>query len=176
MITDRYGQVVFHENDLCELLYKNHKVDLSKIQMDNPDKFNAGNKKLHAGLPTIKKYQSLNIDLTAFDKGNQNNWLMPDQYKNFDIENWLYSKCSGVASTKRVEQELELYRQTNLLDLLKYIKYLVDTMTNKNILWGVGRGSSTSSYILYLIGLHMVDPLKYDIPIEEFFKQGNQNV
>lgn len=176
MITDQHGQVVFDENYLCELLYKNQTIDFSKIQMHEPDKFNAGNKKLHAGLPVIKKYQSLTVDLSTFDTDNQNKWLMPEQYKNFDIENWLYSKCSDSESIKRVEQELELYRQTNLLNLLKYIKYLVDTMTNKNILWGVGRGSSTSSYILYLIGLHMVDPLKYNIPIEEFFKQGNQNV
>jgi DNA polymerase III alpha subunit len=34
----------------------------------------------------------------------------------------------------------------------------------------VGRGSSVASYVLFLIGVHKIDPIKYELPIEEFFK------
>jgi DNA polymerase III alpha subunit len=57
-----------------------------------------------------------------------------------------------------------------MLDLLRYLKYLVDTMRSKNILWGVGRGSSVASYCLYLLGIHKVDSVKYDLDIKEFLK------
>jgi len=48
--------------------------------------------------------------------------------------------------------------------------YFVDTLRKHNILWGVGRGSSVSSYILYLIGIHRIDSIKYNLNIGEFLK------
>ena len=38
------------------------------------------------------------------------------------------------------------------------------------VLWGLGRGSSVSSYVLYLLGVHRINSLYYDLPIEEFLK------
>jgi DNA polymerase III alpha subunit len=61
-----------------------------------------------------------------------------------------------------------------MMDMLFFIKYLVDTLRKNKIIWGVGRGSSVASYVLYLIGVHKVDSIKYNLPIEEFFK-GDQN-
>jgi DNA polymerase III alpha subunit len=54
--------------------------------------------------------------------------------------------------------------------LLQYLKYLVDTMRKNNIIWGVGRGSSVASYVLYLIGIHRINSLYYDLSIDEFLK------
>jgi len=34
----------------------------------------------------------------------------------------------------------------------------------------VGRGSSVSSYILYLIGIHRVDSLRYGFSISDYLK------
>jgi DNA polymerase III alpha subunit len=54
--------------------------------------------------------------------------------------------------------------------LLFYLKYLVDAMRENKIVWGVGRGSSVASYVLYLIGVHRIDSIKYDLDIKEFLK------
>jgi len=43
-------------------------------------------------------------------------------------------------------------------------------MRKNNLVWGVGRGSSVSSYLLYLIGVHKVDSYKYRLDIKEFLK------
>jgi DNA polymerase III alpha subunit len=59
-----------------------------------------------------------------------------------------------------------------MFDLLFYLKYLVDTMRENKIVWGVGRGSSVASYVLYLIGVHKIDSIKYELDINEFLKQG----
>lgn len=100
-------------------------------------------------------------------------WMIPQKYKNMDIENFLIDQCPK-ENLNRLAEELELYRKNNMIPVLKTMKYLVDTLRENNIVWGVGRGSSVSSYILFLLGVHKIDSVKYDLPIEEFFK-GERN-
>ena len=57
-----------------------------------------------------------------------------------------------------------------MIDVLRFMVYMIDTMRKNNIVWGVGRGSSVSSYILYLIGVHKVDSIKFELNIEEFLR------
>jgi DNA polymerase III alpha subunit len=66
--------------------------------------------------------------------------------------------------------ELSEFEQRDLLDLLKFLMYLVQTMRTNNIVYGVGRGSSVASYVLYLIGIHRIDSFKYNMDIKEFLK------
>jgi len=47
---------------------------------------------------------------------------------------------------------------------------MVDTFRKNNVVWGVGRGSSVSSYVLYLLGVHRVDSIKYKLNINEFLR------
>ena len=175
MQIDKFGIVYFTENDVCNMLYTNHDIDLSKIILDNPLLFNTSAKKLHTGLKKISAYSTVNITVEEFDHQRQATWKMPKQYQEFDIENWLIGQCQNTEQIDRVRLELDLFTKTNLIMLLRYIKYLVDTMIKENIVWGVGRGSSTASYVLYLIGLHMIDSIKYNISIDEFFKKGSNH-
>jgi DNA polymerase III alpha subunit len=57
-----------------------------------------------------------------------------------------------------------------LIPVLRAMKYVVDTLRSNNIVWGVGRGSSVASYVLFIIGVHKIDSVKYKLPINEFFK------
>ena len=43
-------------------------------------------------------------------------------------------------------------------------------MRDNQVIWGVGRGSSVASYVLYLIGIHKIDSMYYDLPINEFLR------
>ena len=105
---------------------------------------------------------------------NKNNWFIPEEYKTMDILDWLYQRCSTPEIRERVVEELRLFAKHDMIPVLKTMKYVVDTLRANNIVWGVGRGSSVSSYVLYLIGIHKIDSVKYDLPIDEFFK-GEQN-
>lgn len=104
---------------------------------------------------------------------DKNNWFIPTEYKQPDIEEFLVSQCPE-ENYPRLVAELALFKQNNMMPVLKTMKYVVDTLRKNNIVWGVGRGSSVSSYVLYLIGIHKIDSVKYDLPIDEFFK-GEQN-
>ena len=80
------------------------------------------------------------------------------------------AQCKTDAELHRAGEELLLYQERDMFILLKYLKYLVDTLRTNNIVWGVGRGSSVASFVLYLIGIHRINSLYYDLPITEFLK------
>ena len=96
-------------------------------------------------------------------------WFIPNDYTP-DLGDFLYNSCSTQEQKDRVTMELELYIKHNMYDVLPVMKYIVDTLRENNVVWGVGRGSSVASYVLYLIGVHKVDSVKYNLPIGEFFK------
>jgi DNA polymerase III alpha subunit len=104
---------------------------------------------------------------------DSNNWFIPKEYCPNLVE-MLYGMCTTDEQKERVTQELELYIKHKMYDILHVMKYIVDTLRANNVVWGVGRGSSVASYVLYLIGVHKVDSFKYNLPIDEFFK-GEQN-
>jgi DNA polymerase III alpha subunit len=102
-----------------------------------------------------------------------NNWLVPHEYCP-DLTAILYEMCTTDEQKDRVSLELDLFIKNGMYDILHVMKYIVDTLRANNIVWGVGRGSSVASYVLHLIGVHKIDSIKYELPIEEFFK-GEQN-
>ena len=99
------------------------------------------------------------------------NWHIPDDYKTMDILDWLYHRCPTPEIRERVVEELRLFAKHDMIPMLKTMKYVVDTLRANNVVWGVGRGSSVASYVLHIIGVHKIDSIKYNIPIEEFFKE-----
>ena len=73
-------------------------------------------------------------------------------------------------AVERISIELEMYRARNLYPVLRVLIYIIDTMRKHDIVWGVGRGSSVASYVLYILGIHKIDSLKYNLDIKEFLK------
>jgi DNA polymerase III alpha subunit len=105
-----------------------------------------------------------------YDHIRQTNWHMPDSYRTLDIAEYLLELCQTQDQLQRVAQELLMYQERNLFDLLRYLKYLVDIMRQNHVIWGVGRGSSVASYVLYLLGVHKIDSLFYDLDPREFLR------
>jgi DNA polymerase III alpha subunit len=167
---DQYGRTFADSNELCELLYKNPDLDLSLFLVEDPQDFNKSRAELHADVPSLKGYVKLADSLEMFDERFQRHWNMPQEYKDIDIAKWLLEQCRADHELQRVGEELLLYQERDLFDLLRYLKYLVDTLRKNNIVWGVGRGSSVASYILFLIGVHKIDSLYYELSVDEFLK------
>jgi DNA polymerase III alpha subunit len=95
---------------------------------------------------------------------------MPDKYKHMDIAAHVLGLCDSEAELQRCGAELMLYQERDLFDLLKYLAYLVDVMQGNHIIWGVGRGSSVASYVLYKLGVHRINSLYYNLDIGEFLR------
>ena len=103
------------------------------------------------------------------DSINSKNWFIPRSYQEMNIETFLLEN-SPESNHPRIIQEIDLYKKHNMILMLKAMKYIVDTLRTNNVIWGVGRGSSVASYVLHIIGVHKIDSVKYNLPIEEFFK------
>jgi DNA polymerase III alpha subunit len=110
------------------------------------------------------------VAISVFDKRAQTNWHIPQAYKDLDIAEYILTLCNNEAELQRCAEELLLYQERDLFNLLKYLKYLVDVMTENHVIWGVGRGSSTASYILYKLGVHKIDSIFYKLNINEFLR------
>jgi DNA polymerase III alpha subunit len=167
---DQYGQAYTTTNELCDLLYKNPGLDISRFQVEDSLEYNRSVAELHAELDLLDSYHSINQTVEEFDQILQRNWRMPKEYKDMDIAEYVLGLCKADHELQRVGKELLLYQERDLFDLLRYLKYLVDTLRKNNVVWGVGRGSSVASYVLFLIGVHKIDSLYYNLDIEEFLK------
>lgn len=97
---------------------------------------------------------------------------IPERYKTLEVDEYIRAipHNDGAAGDARIELELDLFRTRNLFPVLQTLIYIVDTMHKNNIVWGVGRGSSVASYCLYLIGVHRINSLRYNLDIHEFLK------
>ena len=167
---DAYGQGYTDSNELCNLLYSNPEVDISAIKVIDPAEYNTSIATMFAQMPILKQYTEVIGSLDEFDVSQQANWHMPDEYKQLDIAAYILSLCKEDYELQRVAQELLLYQERDLFNLLRYLKYLVDTLRKNKVVWGVGRGSSVASYVLYLLGVHKINSLHYQLDITEFLK------
>jgi DNA polymerase III alpha subunit len=142
--------------------------------VEDPGVYNQSREMTYSDLPILKRYVPVDykddVPVELFDHVQQSNWYMPDEYQQLDIAQWLLDQCSTDAELQRVGEELLLYQERDLFNLLRYLKYFVDTMRKNGVVWGLGRGSSVSSYVLYLIGVHKINSMYYDLPIKEFLK------
>jgi DNA polymerase III alpha subunit len=163
---DQLGNVIYQEKDIFDLIYSN-KIDyLPEILIENTT--STQQLETHAEL-NLKLFEPLDVDQAQFDAMCQTDWFMPTEYRNMDIEGFLVNQCPK-QNYPRLIEELQEFRSRNMIDILRVLKYVVDTLRDKSVLWGVGRGSSVASYVLYLIGVHKVDSIKYALDIKEFLK------
>jgi len=169
MKTDIYGQQILNEDDLCSLFLQDPTRTIKRAYVEKQINFNEAIVNVE-NLPKLEKYIDLGITKAQYDEINQSDWNMPKEYLEFDIAKFVLDLCQTDYELQRVGEELLLFQERNMFPLLCYCKYFVDTMRKNNIVWGVGRGSSVSSYVLYLIGVHRINSLHYDLSIDEFLK------
>lgn len=154
--------------DLNAVVYAiNCGADIRYIQLNEQDeaerlKFNDNCKKF--GL------EERMLDYTINHDQNHELWRYDPAYDNINLEDYFLNLCSTDEQRERVLYELSLYESYNMTKLLRCMIWLVDYLEEHNIFWGLGRGSSVSSYCLYLIGLHLVDSIKYELDVNEFLK------
>lgn len=178
--TQLTGRILWYDGDssfepeaLYDLILSGHPLDSSVFVTDFTK--------------DIRLFNSLNPDCQLGKKSEikpvDTNWNIPQKYKDIDVNRYLFTKLLNELKKtdeliqdeideriERVDQELKLFEQYNLLDILRVVIYIVEQFEENNIVWGTGRGSSCCSYCLYLIGLHDVDSIKYGLELSEFFR------
>lgn len=172
MKTNKFGEIVFDQNDIADHIMQGRRaweipycvdtdVDVKRFieLIENPN-----------CLMAWTSPETRDITVAEFDRTRQGRWYMPDEYKNMDIAEYVLSLCENQEQLQRCGEELLMFQERDLFDLLKYLKYLVDVMRENRVIWGVGRGSSVASYVLYKLGVHRIDSTFYDLNPREFLR------
>lgn len=170
MRLDQYSNPIFSEQDLFDALYNGHNLSLSDTLLVEHRSQEIQNLETQLGF----KFLEPNTDgnpLAAHDQACQSMWFMPDEYKTLDIEAWIWQQTPPWdPQHSRVAAELAEFKLRNMMNLLRWLKYFVDSCRSNQVVWGVGRGSSVASYVLFLIGVHRIDSIKYNLDWQEFLR------
>lgn len=161
---NKHNQMILNEQDLVSAWLEDKTVTSGTFENNQVinryntlcDIFEIGDK-----ISTIDEFK---------DESYVENWFMPEEYKTLDIYTYVIDKCNNKEASNRVEQELEMFKERGMYPVLQFLVYFVKVCKENNIVLGVGRGSSVASYVLYLIGIHKINSLKYDLDIREFLK------
>ena len=171
-LKDRYGRVRYNRHDLYDMLYDGEDITaVTEVEWhEDFEKYNDATKSNYVESNLLTSLAQLTSDIEEFDKNNQHNWFMPNEYKTYPIYDFCIGLCHTELERQRVDQEYKAFKERDMIGLLQYMVYLVDTMRKNNIVWGVGRGSSVASYILYLLGIHRINSIQYDLDWREFLR------
>ncbi len=160
MRKDKFSPHIYNENDILDLIMQG--IDISRSSFLVQD--------VNTDLTNLIQYQEPSTSIEEFDAENQEIWCMSNKYKKLDIVEHILALCTSQEELQRCGEELIMYQERDLFNLLRYLKYLVDIMKDNNVIWGVGRGSSVASYVLYKLEVHKVDSMFYKLDINEFLR------
>ncbi len=155
------GQMFIEDNDIIELMLANRQVKILPSNKNSYDNFEKECK--NYGLKVPFKLGNTDTDI---------NWNLPDEFKDLDVFDYIKTLHPNLTADQlsRVKLELVEFEKRDHYNLLRFLIYFVTILRSNNIIYGVGRGSSIASYVLYLIGVHRIDSYKYNLDIKEFLK------
>lgn len=161
------GTMEVAPGDLEDFIVKG--VDVSRLAVTE----------VNSDVKQFNKMSPVKLDTKSECTTITNDWIIPDEYKSVDVGAYVVDKLVPKIDKDdplyedrlvRLLLEIEEFEKRGFNPLLRILIYVVDVLRKKQIVWGVGRGSSCASYLLYLIGVHCVDPVRFEIPLVEFFR------
>lgn len=170
MTQNKFGELIFNGTDVLDLVMKGHDLAVFTDMIVDSSVDLTRWPEWADCVPGFQQQRMHTCSVSEFHAMRQQHWHMPESYRNMDIAAHVLGLCQSDAELQRCGTELMLYQEQGLFDLLRYLKYLVDVMRQHDIIWGVGRGSSVASHVLYLMGVHRIDSLYYNLDIHEFLR------
>lgn len=175
------GESSLHVDVLCDRLFSGedigtilHEELISERDQKNVQRFLKLVPSLKDTDVSYKKKSSINSFDTSFN--------IDEKYKTLNISKLLTRELRKEIDKKnltddeallridRIQEELELFKHHGLYDVLNACVFIVDTLRKNKIVWGPGRGSACCSYVLYLVGIHDIDSVEFDLEMNEFLR------
>jgi DNA polymerase III alpha subunit len=163
------AQAGYSQRELVDYLRIRPETELEGVAVTDPGIYNRALTEMFSELPPLNQWQDCELD-QRWHHQQQNTWLMPQDYADIDIAKLLLERCENDAELQRMAKELLMFQDRELLPMLNYLYYLVETLKSHGVVLGVGRGSSVASFALYKLGVHRVNSLYWDLDINEFLK------
>lgn len=158
------GEVICTERGLLELLYRGK--DIGGLSCDDArtvEEWEAAARICDYQLPGPRMHGDA---ATADPRA----WITPEPWASIDLHAWCMERCRDQQEVRRAMAELEEFDRRGMIPVMRHMIYCADTWRENGIFWGVGRGSSVSSFVLYLIGINRINPLEHDLDLGEWLK------
>lgn len=167
-VIDKQGNIVYFDDALIEMMYENiiPKDILFPENNKDVEKFNQFSYKNFDDV-----YYKIPNKIKSLEERKET-WFYPEKYNQIDLDEYfnnLVQNCSQPYKD-RVKLELQLYKEKGMEKFLRFCIYFSDMIREKDFAVGVGRGSSSASLLLYLLQIHLIDPIEYGLDIKEFLK------
>ena len=91
MLTDKFGQQIYTEQDLCDLYLTNPDIELKNVLVAEQIKFDAGLDLQK--IPHLIQYEPSSQTVKEFDEELRNRWFIPDEYRDFDIAKFVLDQA-----------------------------------------------------------------------------------
>lgn len=171
MKTNVYGQSILSSDNLVDLLMQGKNIShLSVLKTSDIILYEKYQTELLDKVTVFIDEQPETLTFDDFHFKTADEWVFPLEYQRINVLSFLLAKCKTKEEIDRVHEEYILFEERDLIMLLRLFIFLVDFMREHKFLWGVGRGSSVSSFCLYLIGIHRVNSLHYQFDIRDYLK------
>lgn len=170
-VIDEYGNTAFNMEGVIDLLMKGGEIAGIQV-LDDPvfSNFNQLCKEFDHPEDQVTFYEPPAVSVADWDCERQARWFIPEPFAKLNVLDWLVERCSTEEQGIRILEEWKLFEEKGMENVLRFMIYMVDHLRSNGILWGVGRGSSVASYVLYLIGVHRIDSMRFGLDYREFLK------
>lgn len=180
-------KTILHDRELrfdgVSLISPNKVVDYLMLGI-HPSKFRVS--EITAELELFNKQVPISDTIKTDEQDSVSldmHWQLNPEYLNIDLDEYIgscfenmlvnsdYTDDEISIAINRIADELQEIRQRGMVEFIQTVIFILDELRRNSIVWGVGRGSSCASYVLFLLGLHVIDCVKMDISMDEFFHE-----
>lgn len=169
---DDWGRTIVSPDSVIEMLMQGS--DVSAVLVEDEDaikEYNEWCRFYDKGQYLIATPEIMDHSPEEEHDTRSNTWFISENIQKIDVRQFLLDElCKDDICRDRVNHEMDLFEERGLVPLLQLMMYLVYNFRKNKVVWGVGRGSSVSSYVLFLIGVHKIDPIKYGLDVHDFLK------
>jgi DNA polymerase III alpha subunit len=168
---DEYGRVSVDMDSLLEILYNGSEINSVHVNpCDELNMFNDLCRKTGKESFILSSLPPVNCTPQEEHDRRAATWFIPNGSENVDVRQLILSRCDTDIEKDRVNLEMDMFEDREMIQNLRLMLGLVNHFRKTGVIWGVGRGSSVSSYVLFKIGIHKIDSIKYGLDIKEFLK------
>jgi DNA polymerase III alpha subunit len=164
---DEFGRAVVSSNGLFELWLQG--IDEQGLAISTDAEIEEYNRQ--CTLHSKQEYlitTDLSVPPTHFERSGQ--WMIPAEFQTIDVEAWCLELCTTDEERDRVKHEMRLFDFYGMIPVVRSLIYMVGVFRERKIVWGIGRGSSVASFVLYLIGVHKINPIRFGLKVEDFLR------
>lgn len=123
------------------------------------------------------KYKTVFGEDVVFDESTVRELQPPDHTSDDDSMDTLMSLLKSSPRMQntdeyliRLVKELEFFERTGNIKFLLAVNGMFKQFKETGVVWGVGRGSACASLVLFILEVHDVNPITFDIRFSELSK------